>query len=279
MRFGTLLIAATLGCAVSTPALAHRQWLLPSTTTLAGTGEYVTVDGAVSNDLFYPDHFPLGTDQVEVTAPDGSAGAIENAATGRYRSTFDVRIDKPGTWRIGVARESVMGSFKAGGEEWRVGGRRRPGATGGARMVESPAQIPADATDVQLTEVSSRNYTYVTADAPTRTVFAPTGKGLEFDPVSHPASLVSDEAATFRFLIDGKPAAGVKVTLVPGGKKYRESEDAQELTTAADGTVRVTWPVAGMYWMSASAQDDHPAEPRAQQRRMAFTTTLEVVAP
>lgn len=299
MRFRTILIAAAASSTLATPALAHRQWLLPSTTTLSGTTEYVTVDAAVSNDLFYPDHVAMDPSQVSVWAPDGSEAKIENAAKGRYRSTFDVAIDKPGTWKIGMERSSVVGTFKVGTEQWRVGGRRpataapaagAPGAPAAAaaagqpprqplRMVATAAEIPANATDIKLNEQLSRYAVYVSADAPTKTLLTPTGKGLEFDPVTHPNALVSDEEAQFRFLIDGKPAAGVKVEVVPGGKKYREAEGAQELTTGADGIVRIKWPVAGMYWLSASAEDDKPVDKRAQARRMSFTSTLEVVAP
>jgi len=301
MRFRTILIVAAASSMLATPALAHRQWLLPSTTTVSGTNEYVTVDAAVSNDLFYPDHVAMDPSQVSVWAPDGTEAKIENPSKGRYRGTFDVAINKPGTWKIGMQRTSIGGTFKVGAEEWRVGGRGRPmgppsagapsagapaggpggpGGPGGGqppRMVATVADIPANATDIKLSETSSTYAVYVSADAPTK--LATTGKGLEFDPITHPDALVSDEEAQFRFLIDGKPAAGVKVVLIPGGKKYREAEDAQELTTGADGLLRVKWPVAGFYWLSASAEDNKPSDKRAAIRRMAFTSTLEVVAP
>lgn len=84
-----LLTAAAL-MAFSTSATAHRQWLLPSITILSGTDSWITVDAAVSNDLFYPDHVALQTDGIKVTRPDGSHSEIQNAATGRHRSTFVV---------------------------------------------------------------------------------------------------------------------------------------------------------------------------------------------
>ncbi|GFE74961.1 DUF4198 domain-containing protein [Novosphingobium sp. TCA1] len=292
MTIRTLLLAglapATLAAALVTPAHAHRAWLLPSTTTLSGTGQVVSVDAAVSNDLFHPDHVALKTDQITVEAPDGSKGLIENAATGRHRSTFDVTIDKPGTWKIGTSRTAYAGTFMLNGEEWRVGGRpprpAKPGtpkpSTGAppVRRVAGLADIPAGATQVKLAEVLSTNAVFVTADAPTKTVFT-SGKGLELDPITHPSALVSDEEARFRFLIDGKPAGGVKVTLVPGAKKFREAEQAQELVTDAQGLLTVKWPLAGMYWLSAAASDTKPSERRAQERRMTYVTTLEVVAP
>jgi uncharacterized GH25 family protein len=287
MRLKTLLLAAVAAATLAAPAMAHRQWLLPSTTTLSDTNQYVTVDAAVSNDLFYPDHVAMRPEQIKVWAPDGTTGTIENAATGRHRTTFDVKVDKPGTWKIGTEMSSVMGSFKLNDEEWRVGGRRGPPPAAGAgaqarprvQSVATPAEIPAGATDVKLTEVSSQNATFVTAGPPSETVFKPTGKGLEFQPISHPGALVADEEGQFRFLVDGKPAAGVKVTVVPGSKKFREAEGAQELVTGADGVLRVNWPVPGMYWLSATVTDANTTVPRATERRMTFTTTLEVPAP
>lgn len=285
MRLTHLLFAATAVISLASPALAHRQWLLPSTTTLSDTSQYVTVDAAASNDLFYPDHVAMNPDTIAVQAPDGSSGTIENAAKGRHRTTFDVKIDKPGTWKIGTETDAVMGGFMLNGEQWRVGGRRGPPPAAGTaarpmpKVVATAAEIPAGATDVKLTEVMNRNAIFVTAGAPSEDVFKPTGKGLEMQPITHPAALVADEEGQFRFLVDGKPAAGVKVTVVPGSKKFRESEGAQELTTGADGVLHVTWPVPGVYWMSATMTDAKATAPRATERRMGFITTLEVPAP
>lgn len=306
MRTKKLLLAAVAALTLAAPAMAHRQWLLPSTTTLADTNQYVTIDAAVSNDLFYPDHVAMRPEQIKVWAPDGTPAAIENAATGRHRTTFDVKVDKPGTWKIGTEMNALMGSFKLNGEEWRVGGRRGPGGPGGPgrmagpggpgspgatnspaggparpafKSVASAADIPAGATDVKLTEVIGTNAVFVTAGAPSEGVFKPTGKGLEMQPVTHPGALVADEEGQFRFLVDGKPAAGIKVTVVPGSKKFRATEDAQELTTGADGVLHVKWPVAGVYWLNATTTDAKPTAPRATERRMSFTTTLEVPAP
>ena len=205
-------------------------------------------------------------------------GLPQNAATGRYRSVFDVQLDKPGTWKIGTQQAMVMGSFKDGGVEKRVGGRGGPPRPGMPAPV-AVADIPATATDVKLTESSSRNELFLTAGEPTTTVFKTTGQGLEFAPITHPDELVTGETAKFRFLIDGKPAAGVKVTVIPGGKRYRNAEGARELTTDAAGVLSVGWPSAGMYWLNAVATDAKVGNPRATERRMSYVTTLEVLTP
>ena len=284
-RFQTHLLTAAALLALPAAASAHRQWLVPSATVFSGTTSYVTVDAASSNDLFFPDHRASSLDAIKVWAPDGTAGSIENGVSGKVRSTFDVKLDKPGTWKIGSQNQSVMGTFKLNGEERRVGGRpggMGPGGQPGAGTPRPPvslADIPAEATDVKLTEVIGRNEIYVTADQPSTTVFKPTGKGIEFEPVTHPDELVVGEKANFRFLVDGKPAAGLKITVVPGGKRYRNDDGARDFTTGADGVVGIDWPAAGLYWINTSLTDDKPSEPKAAQRRLSYTTTVEVLLP
>ncbi|MET0586890.1 MAG: DUF4198 domain-containing protein [Novosphingobium sp.] len=302
----TLFFAASATLVLATPASAHRAWLLPSVTVISNVGQSVTVDAGTSTDPFTPNHNAMNVDGIQVWAPDGTMGKIENAAKGKYRSTFDVAIDKPGTWRIGNQTSSVSGTFKVNGEEWAVGRRRPGGAPAGmaagsapagapagapaaagaaaprpaidpSRVVATVADIPANATDLNLTESQNRNEFFVTAGAPTE--ITPTGKGLEMIADTAPTDLVSNEPGKFRFLVDGQPASGLKVTVIPGGQRYRDGEMVQELTTDANGAITVNWPVAGFYWVNASLSDDKPSVAKATKRRMSYTATLEVVAP
>lgn len=271
------LLAAVALFSIPAALSAHRMWLLPSGTVFSGSDAWVTVDAAVSNDLFYADHQPGRLEPMTVTQPDGTPGRLQNGSTGRYRSTFDVQLDKPGTWKIGSVMSGVMGSFKDNGVEKRIGRRGPPQP--GAPAPLTINDIPAGATDVKVTETLGRNEIFVTAGEPTRTVFAATGKGLEIDPITHPDELVAGEPARFRFLIDGKPAAGIKATLVPGGKRYRNAEGASEVVADAQGVLTLNWPNAGMYWLNATATDTKTSNPKATERRLSYTTTLEVMTP
>ncbi len=297
MKARYLIAGALAALTLSGAAQAHRQWMLPSSTVLSGADSWVTVDAAVSNDLFYFEHFPMSTDNITVTQPDGSAGQVENAAKGRYRSTFDVHLTKPGTYRIASVSTGVMGSYMLNGKRERL-----PRGTTKDTLAKA---IPAGATDVQTAESASRNEIFVTLGAPTTTIFKPTGVGIELVPVTHPNDLVSGESATFQFLLDGKPASGLKVTVIPGGIRYRNALGQMDLTTGADGKVSVNWPQPGLYWLNASigggreggpgapggegkgpgaAQGDGPPPPPQApagppQRRASYITTLEVLAP
>ncbi|KRA71800.1 nickel transporter [Caulobacter sp. Root656] len=234
MAFGVALI-------LPTAASAHRGWLLPSATVLSGESAWVGVDAAISNELFYADHNPMRLEAVTVTAPDGSVDKVQNPATSKYRSTFDVQLSKPGTYRIGSAVSMVMASWTQDGQVKRFRGSPEDFAR----------QVPAGAADLKTIRSFNRNETFVTRDAPTTTVFAPTGKGLELVPVTHPNDLVAGEAATFKFLLDGKPAADLEVTFAPGNSRYRATPGDFKVKTGADGAFKVTFPEAGMYWMNA----------------------------
>ncbi|CAN5368808.1 DUF4198 domain-containing protein [soil metagenome] len=237
MTLGGLVLALPL------TASAHRGWIAPTATVLSGD-IWVSFDAAVSNELFYADHNPMRLDGVVVTAPDGSIDKIQNALTAKYRSTFDVQLNKPGTWKIGSATSTIMASWTQDGQVKRFRGTPEDFAK----------QVPADAADLKTIKSFNRNETFVTRDAPTTTVFKPTGKGLELVPVTHPNDLVSGEAATFKFLLDGKPAANLDVSFAPGNARYRATPGEFKATTGADGSFKVTFPEAGLYWMNATVR-------------------------
>lgn len=276
MKKQILGLAATVALAAMAvvPANAHRQWMMPSATVLSGDDVWVTVDAAVSNDLFYFEHQPLRLDTMKAWAPDGTEVQLENKSTGRYRSTFDVHLTQKGTWRIASVADMLMGSYDLNGKTERL-----PRGTTAANLAE---RIPAGATNVKTAEANNRNEIFVTVGEPTTTLFKPTGKGIELVPVTHPNDLIAGETATFQFLLDGKPAADLPVTVIPGGIRYRDQLGEIHLKTGADGKVEVTWPEAGMYWLNVTTpQVGEAAEgvPPPIARRASYVTTLEVLAP
>ena len=300
------------------PASAHRAWLLPSATVLSDTASWVTVDAAISDSLFYFDHVPMrltgvgveiprrerGADgapaakgagkrgarapqrtgaagpgggdgprrsqsqELTIFAPDGSNVAPQNGAIGKFRSTFDIPLEKAGTYKLAVVGGGLTASYTLKGEKKRWRGTPEAFKT----------DIPADAEDVKVTEQQRRLETFITAGKPSKDVLKPTGKGLELDPVTHPNDLFAGEAAKFRLLIDGKPATGAQLTVVPGGIRYRDSINEIKATSDADGFVSVTWPEAGMYWLEAVFEDDNAQTPNAK-RRATYVATLEVMKP
>lgn len=210
----TALKLAGIAAIVALPlsADAHRAWLLPSATVLSGADNWVTIDAAVSNDLFYFEHMPfriagfpqirinrggggggapqaaaggaapagapmagapMGGEggppggapagaQLVVTGPDGAEVEVQNKAAGRYRSTFDVQLAKPGTYRIATTSEGIFASWKENGQtkRWR----------GAAENLAK--EVPEKADDLRVTHNQGRIEVFVTSGKPTTEVLS-----------------------------------------------------------------------------------------------------------
>lgn len=267
-----LLLVALLTLALPLSAQAHRIWLLPAATVLSGEDPWVTFDAAVSNDVFYFNHYPLRLDDMQVTAPDGSALEMQNVHTGKHRSVFDLQLTQEGTYKVGMGSGSLRARWETEeGERKFWPGRGETPAPG-----DFEKQVPQNAKNLEVSYASRRIETFVTAGAPSDSVFAVTGKGLEMKPQTHPNDLYAGEEARFQFLIDGEPAEGVTVTLIPDGVRYRNNQQSIELTTDAKGIMAAEWPQAGRYWLEAEYQDDQ-AEAPATSRQGSYIVTLEVL--
>lgn len=262
-KLAFVLIAAALPLS----AQAHRAWLLPAATVLSSDNPWVTVDAAVSNDIFHMDWAPLRLDSLVVTAPDGSSVTPQNPHTGKYRSSFDLELTKKGTYRVAIVNAGLMAFYEQNGERkrWR----------GTPDRFEQ--EIPNDATNVQVTQSAGRIETFITAGSPSEDALKPTGAGLELVPVTHPNDLFAGEAATFKLVLDGEPASGLDVVVIPGGMRYRSAQGDITVKTDAKGEFVVTWPTAGMYWLEASLEDDKTSVPQAKQRRASYVGTFEVL--
>ncbi|CAN5216551.1 hypothetical protein BH10PSE13_BH10PSE13_12430 [soil metagenome] len=243
MRISRLTFAAlALGTILGAPAMAHRQWLLPSATTLDEEGAYVTFDAAVSEGLFDFDHLPIKIDGLVVTTPDEQAVQPENISNGKRRSTFDLKLPKAGTYRVALVSASVMANYTAGGEQKRFRGTEAEFATA----------IPKDANDVRVSRMEGRIESFVTVGEPTAAALAPVGTGLEIVPLTNPTENVVGTPARFRALVDGKPAPDIDITIVPGGGRFRANVGDTSVKTDAKGEATVNWTGAGMVWLGAS---------------------------
>lgn len=240
VRARVLTLAAAAALALPAAVHAHRSWLLPSGTIYSGQLPWVSVDAAVSNDIFYYEHNAAGLDNLVVIGPDGQPVQAENQAKGRYRSMFDVKLEKQGTYRLALVNDAIIASFKVGTETKRLRG-----------TAESLAkEIPADAQDLRVSQSQNRVETFVTSGKPTTEALKPTGRGIELVPVTHPNDLVEGDTATFRFLDNGKPAAGYSATVILAGLRYRSELGEIRTTTDDKGEVKIKWPAAGMYWVN-----------------------------
>ena len=263
----SLVLSLAFLAAAPFAASAHKAWLQPSQTVLAGNAPWITVDAAVSNDLFYFNHVPLRLENLAITAPDGSKVEAQNPSTGKYRSVFDVELKQQGTYRIGVVNDYATASWDDNGKPKRWRGTPAAFAT----------EVPKGATDLKVGQSLSRVETFVTNGSPSEGALKPSGTGLELVPVTHPNDLFAGEEAKFRLQLDGKPVANVEVEIVRGNTRYRNAQDEIKAKTDASGEFKVTWPEAGLYWLEATSEDAKVTVPGATQRRLGYVATLEVL--
>ena len=263
----TRLFAPFLGLALVCMPLsahAHRAWMAPSATVLSGEDAWISIDAATSNTLFHADHNPMRLDDLVITAPDGSQSQPQNLLRGRYRCTFDLQVTQTGTYRIANATRGANVRYMLNGAEQRWRGQ----------LAELPGALPAGATNVQITENVNRVETFVTRGAPTP--LRPVNAGLELAPITHPNDLVASEPARFRFLLDGRPAANLQVTLAPGNQRYRNDTGEFIVTTDAQGVATINWPSAGLWWINASLRDLPSPTPGATESA-GYSAVLEVL--
>jgi len=272
LRHATAAGAALL-LALPLIAHAHRPFILPSTSLVDNPGAVVTIDASASEQLFNIDH-ALPLDTISVTGPDGVQVTPEDAHTGRQRSSFELRLPKAGTYRVSLTGDTLFAMYKVDGQmkRWR------------GSADDLAKAVPADAQDLNVMRMESREDTFVTAGDPGTSPphWTPSGKGLEMVPLSAPTGLLVGDTSSLRFLLDGKPAAGLLVTVIRGGARYRDALGEITLKTDDDGKVSVQWPGAGMYWVGAAVGGRKPgmtgtaAQPI---RRVSYSATFEVLQP
>ncbi|MDQ8037386.1 MAG: DUF4198 domain-containing protein [Pedobacter sp.] len=263
----------TLALALTLPVVAeaHRGWILPVATVFSGENPVASFDAGTSNDLFIADHNAMNVEALKIQAPDGTESAPANVAKLRYRSVFDVPLTQKGTWKLYTASSGLNA-------RWEENGQRKMWPPRGTQPTPEgfEKEVPKKADKLEVTQSSRRFETFVTSGKPTTTVFKPTNVGLELVPVTHPNDLFSGEAATFQFIIDGKPAAGTKIEVTQGERRYRNAEESVEYTTDKDGKVSIKWPAAGQYYLEAEYEDTKAPKP-ATKRVGRYTAVFEVL--
>lgn len=262
IRSACILLIATL---VPDISLAARAWLLPSQTIIARNGGWVTFDAANADDLFSFNQGAMPLDGLTIVSPDGAAVIPQNPAKGRTRSSFDLELRTPGTYRVAVASEQVMARWEEDGKPKRWRGN----------AADMAANVPANATKLELELARRRAEAFVTVGSPTPV--KPVGTGLELLAVGHPNDLYAGEPAQLRLMLDGKPAADVEVEIIAGGTRYRDSPAAIVAKSDSQGALTVTWPAAGLYWLNASVKDENANVPGVRKRSSTYNATLEVL--
>ena len=264
----SLVVSALLALSAN-PVLAHRFWIIPSTSVLSGESSWVSFDAAISNNLFFANHVAAPLQAMSATGPDGKPVEIQNGKEGKVRTTFDLELSKPGTYKVATVRSMLSAQWKEGEETKRW---RGPAAEFAKQNLKGKPEL-------KVFENVSRVETVVTSGEPSLEALKPTGKGLELIvDKNHPNDLFSGEKASFALHLNGKPAANLKVTVVKGDDRYRDEPGETVLTTNDQGVFEVTFSEAGRYWLNATIESEageFEGVPLGQ--RVSYTTTFEVL--
>src|SRR6478752_3062185 len=181
MKFTKLLFAVL--AVVPATGFAARAWLLPSQSIVARSGGWVTFDAANSDDLFSFNQGAMPVDSLVVSGGDGATVTPQNVARGKTRSSFDLELRAPGTYRVAIAGDLVMARWEEDGKPKRWRGT----------PAEMAANIPANAAKLEVEQMQRRVETFVTVGSPTDVKSI--GTGLELVPTRHPNDLYAGEAA------------------------------------------------------------------------------------
>lgn len=100
MTYPTLRKAIAIAPLLLLPMLAqaHRSFLVPSSTVLSPTAnQWVSVDAARGNDLFFFNHNAMPLDGLQIISPSGKAGEPAKLERFRYKTVFEWPLTEPGT--------------------------------------------------------------------------------------------------------------------------------------------------------------------------------------
>jgi uncharacterized GH25 family protein len=262
------LLTVAMLALFSQAGLAHTQWVMPSHFVLSGEDNWISVDVSAANMTFIADK-GVSPDNLHIVLPDGSRERFSQRYQGKRKSQADHQLLQDGTYLIengGQARYFTV--YEQNGERKRIMADKQAAAK----------QLPADATNVSTSRSQSKALAVVTVKAPNRKAITPTGDGFELSFITHPADYVAEEPIEWQILLDGKPAAGVKVELSREAEMYRNDAGRQVFTSDQEGKLAFTPQLAGRYLIEASYQAE-AASAQADTIRATLTLTFEVGLP
>lgn len=213
MKRGSIKTAlAALALLTTLPAVAHTQYLKPNIFTTPQR-DHVTIEGSFTEELFTPD-IAMKADDYHVITPAGVKQKIENIVYLKDLAVFEAALPENGTYRFSTGE--------------------RPGATrkmalvnGKWEALRDPKDAPAGAR-VADAQSFTRADVYVSKGPASDAALKPTGSGLEILPLAHPSKL--DEGGSFpvQLLYQGKPLAGVDITLQGGEAAHEHDEKGED---------------------------------------------------
>ncbi|MGV7207204.1 DUF4198 domain-containing protein [Oxalobacteraceae bacterium A2-2] len=256
------LFAAT--CLVMLSARAHTPFLLPSSFDVQPK-EVISVDAGFTEKFFVSD-VAFGETAFTIVTPEGERIAFGDIRQFKQRTVAEQQLpDQKGTYRLSTGPR-LGAVFRT----WEYKGK--------TETARDPQQVmPAGAKLLSHYQSLSVSEAYVTAGKPSAKALAPTGKGLEIVPVTHPSDLFVNEKFDFIVQYDGKPLASQKVSVYRSPMDLASQSTVQQLSTDADGKVALPLAKAGIYLALVRYQAPAPAGAAAPMYGNNYTLTFRVL--
>lgn len=300
MRRSTLWLAVAMGAVTTAPAFGGA-FVLPLN--FAPSRDIATIQAGQADNYFTSGGPIRAPGDYIAIDPKGAVTKLGAGTAFRELTVIEAPITSEGTWRIStgdrVARTTkwarIDGAWKMirqpqpagrGGEGRGPGGPAGaggapggpPGGPGGGPNQIDEADVPATAERAESVQMLKAE-TYVSKGAPNKAALAPSGKGLELVPVTHPDEVYAGDAFKFSFVKDGQPLAGLAYTVVKGGDQYADNQTHLGGKTDAKGAGAVTLKDPGVYVLEASWPGaGGPPQPGVAPNpvSIAYTLTFEV---
>lgn len=239
-------------------AAAHAPYLLPNNFDL-NKRDHVSVQASFTENFFIPD-VAMKADDYHVVKPDGAKVPVAPLYT-KDLAVLDVSTPDDGTYRVSTGNRSGRTAKAAllPDGTWRFFGERESPPEG-AKLHDMHSITRADV--------------FVSRGAPTDTALAPTGKGLEFQWLTHPNRLLAGTPLKLRVVFDGKPVANQVIEVRRGALEEGAGAAPAEVRTSVDGGASVPFAGPGIYHLMARYRFGLSVEPKAESHTYAITVEV-----
>ncbi|MCH2056980.1 MAG: DUF4198 domain-containing protein [Thalassotalea sp.] len=237
------VVAGSLLAVSAFASNAHDIYIWPSFFAVdTDKPKSITVDITASHTTFRPD-FSMPSNGVKVFGADGKqVRRVGSFYQGAQRSTFDMKVEEPGTYALVYERgPSYFSRYTVGKRETE---KRLRASKSAAKQ-----QMPKNGKNLETTKYFTIAMSYLTNGAPTDTVLAPKNTGFELVPVTHPSDYVTGEDIEIQALFNGEPVKDLDFTIEKEGPQYQEEPLVLELKSDNDGMINFSLEEGGRFML------------------------------
>lgn len=254
-HFGS--IAAAVALLWASAASAHTAYLLPQDFT-PDDGR-VTIEGAYATQFFTPT-IALGGPDFHALAPDGARAPFASLSIVSPRTTVELPVSIPGTYRITTGE--VLGPVT-----------QMVGVDGGWRALGT-GEVPPEGAALSSLQTVTLAEAYVTRGRPNEEPLDDAVGRLIIRPVTHPNRIARTEGFRVRLMFEGAPFPNMPLVLY--GANDIDSNLERAFVTDANGEAVLSFDQPGNYVVAVRHRANAPAGAGASVHSYTTSLTFEV---